>query len=165
MKRKTLKQTMQTPPLNEFWVVTGTSVYRVHTNEQMMAFATKTKVHTGQSAIQAESQLPGGNMIAIGKEGLLAYTPEGSGLVSPMSTTQKDPEMVNTRYHGGSTSPIVALFLDEKSADECTKSTELKTSDPRWKEQTRNVLEAIGENHPTFFVCPKGSKMLGSLMD
>lgn len=155
---------MQTSPLNEFWVVTGTSLYRV-TNEQTMAVATKTKVHTGKSAIEAKSQLPGGSMIAIGSEGLLAYTPEGSGIVSPVSTTQRDPEMVNTRHHGGSTSPIVALFLDEKSADECIQSTELKTSDPRWKEQTRTVLEAIGENHPTFFVCPKGSKMLGSLMD
>jgi hypothetical protein len=156
---------MQTsPPLNEFWVVTGTSLYHV-TNEQTTAVATKTKVHTGQSEIQAKSQLPGGSMIAIGSEGLLAYTPEGSGLVSPVSTTQRDPEMVNSRYLGCSTSPIIALFLDEKSAEECTKSGELKTSDPRWKDQTRAVLETIGNDHPTFFVCPKGSKMMGSLMD
>lgn len=53
----------------------------------------------------------------------------------------------------GGTPPVVALFLTEDKARECFTSSDLKPCDPRWKKDTKEVLAAIGENHPAFVVC------------
>ena len=70
-----------------------------------------------------------------------------------MTSVQRQVEMVNTVYWQGKTSTVIALFLTEEKARECFASPDLKPCDPRWLENTNEVLEAIGENHPTITIC------------
>lgn len=62
-------------------------------------------------------------------------------------------DKTSTLLWQGGTPPIVALFLTEDKARECFSSSDLKSCDPRWQKNTKEVLAAIGENHPTFVVC------------
>lgn len=60
--------------------------------------------------------------------------------------------MVNIALWGGHTSYIIALFLDKDEALDCFKYGSVEQCDPRWKEQTKKTLEAIGDNHPVFIL-------------
>lgn len=62
-------------------------------------------------------------------------------------------DKASTLLWRGGTPPVVALFLTEEKARECFASSELKPRDPRWKKDTKEVLAAIGKNHPTFVIC------------
>jgi len=64
-------------------------------------------------------------------------------------------DKVSTCLWQGGTPPIVSLFLTEDEARECFASLDPKFCDPRWQENTKEVLSAIGENHPTFVICRK----------
>lgn len=50
------------------------------------------------------------------------------------------------------TSALIALFLDEATAHECLKAGDACKLDPRWRDQTKRVLVAIGDDHPDFRV-------------
>jgi len=92
-----------------------------------------------------------GDLLAVAKW-LQFFIPEKYGLASPMSGIERKVEMVNTQYWRGKTSDIIGLFLAEDKAQEYFSSSKLKPCDPRWQEDTREVLEAIGENHPTITI-------------
>lgn len=100
----------------------------------------------GESKAPIGFKMSDGTMIAICKS-LIMFIPEGGG----MSTTERQISMVNTRYWGGSTSLIVALFITEKEARFCLENHMGKDHQQyrnRWKEATIEVLRAIGNDHP-----------------
>ena len=133
-------------PLKEFFAVTETSVYRVTMEDSLPAVATKISLR-GSSRVAVGEKFSG-PMLAICNQ-LITYIPEGGGLTS----FQRNIESVNTRWWTGNSSPIVALFKDEKSALECSSQKDLKPCDERCLKETIEVLRAIGESHPAFSIC------------
>lgn len=133
--------------LREFYAVTVTSLYRaVIYGEPQVPWLEKISVRE-RSKIALGEKIKNGTMVSIGSQ-LELFVPEGSGSISPNSTIQREITMVNTRFHGGCTSKVVALFLDERKAMQCHDSVGLTPCDPRWKKDTIAVLKAIHREHP-----------------
>ncbi len=97
--------------------------------------------------ISVGERIDNGTMIAVADR-LHMFIPEGSGWFSPMSTFQREIWMVNSRWHGGQTSQIVALFKQKSKALKAINAKDLVRCDPRWEAETVAVLRAIGEDHP-----------------
>lgn len=129
--------------LKEFFAVTETSVYHV-VSEPLTA----TKIAlSGESRAGMGYQMKGGEMLSVGLM-LIRFIPEGGGY----STFQRDLGNVNTRYWGDNSSKIVALFLDREQALDCLKMADRLPYDRRWAAETKEVLAAIGGNHPTISI-------------
>lgn len=138
--------------LESFWAVTKTSVYRVGIDEHKQGVVRKVAILPGKkSAAPVGYTLEGGAMIAVGKI-IFPFIPDAHGMVSPVSTMERDPLMVNISYWGQETSGVVALFTNEASAMECGEKADLKHSDPRWREQSEEVLRLVGGDHLCFIV-------------
>lgn len=137
--------------LEQFFAVTTTSLYEVITKgKDGYPFVRKIDLH-GESQI-AIGQTMTGDLLAVCKY-LQFFIPEKYGLTTPMSGIERRVERVSTCYYQGKTSPVIALFLKEDKARECFASSDLQPCDPRWLENTKEVLAAIGENHPTITIC------------
>jgi hypothetical protein len=133
--------------MNEFFAVTATSVYHVAING-----STATKIALrGESRFGIGHRLSGGSTLAVGKQ-LFAYTPEGGG----MTSYQRDPDLVNIRWWGETSSDIVALFESRTEAYECFDQVGHQPYDARWLEKTSAVIEKIGDDHPTLYICRSG---------
>ena len=130
--------------IQQFFAVTRTSVYHVKLKGGE-ANATKIAVR-GESLIRVGAIIYG-PMIAIHSR-LTGYIPEGGGYTS----YARRIEDVNSRYWRESTSRIVALFRTKKEAITCLAIEDTKSCDPRWEKQTLAVIEAIGDDHPNFYV-------------
>ena len=136
--------------LRKFYAVTGTSVYFVKdrmSKTDAVPMARKIALKS-DSDIGVGQVLRHGTLLAI-TERLQMYIPEGGGITS----FQRKIEKVNTRYWGGHSSDIVALFTSKEEAMKCFESDDLVPRDPRWKAETEDVLSKIGDDHPTFYVC------------
>ncbi len=68
---------------------------------------------------------------------------------------KRSADKVSTKFWGGYTSEVVALFLDEDSAKRCVGSENLNSRDPRWLDKTEEAKQAIGDNHPRFVLGTK----------
>ena len=101
----------------------------------------------GESKLSVGGTISNGTMIAVGKN-LQMFVPEGSGWMSPMSTLEREVSKVNTHFWGGHTSLIVALFLNEAEALDCSCESDLQPCDARWRKKTSSTLKTIGDNHP-----------------
>lgn len=133
--------------LKSFFAVTKTSVYRaVIDGEKEVPYLEKIACK-GKSKVAIGSRISNGTMVSIGRR-LQLFVPEGSGVVSPCSTVEREIAMVNTHYWGGNTSEVVALFLKEEDAIVCSKNGDVVALDPRWRDKTVEVLSAIGDDHP-----------------
>lgn len=134
----------------EFFAVTTTSVYLVKDEKGEKGIPIVEKiVLRGGSKISVGQRLKNGRYVGITPWEIVLYDedhPRGVGKL-----LQK-PEEVNTMFHGGKTSPIVALFLSKDKATACLNSEDLKPSDSRWENETREVLNSIGNNHPVFII-------------
>lgn len=138
--------------LHLFYAVTLTSVYEVKAKDGEFGYPSATKIALkGESEIKIGEKLEKSAMISVGRQ-LQAFIPEGGGLTSQFVGFERHLENVNTYYHGGQTSDIVALFRSKKSAMRCLASDDLQSYDPRWKRATKGVLRAIGEDHPAFSI-------------
>lgn len=136
--------------LRVFYAVTLTSVYKVkyrRNSTDPSPVATKIALKD-ESSISIGSELENGTMIAITHQ-LQAYIPEGGGITS----FQRKIEDVNTYYWGGHSSAIVALFTNKIEALKCLKQKDFKPCDPRWVNETKKVIEKIGDSHPSFYIC------------
>jgi hypothetical protein len=108
-------------------------------------------------AIRGESRLPVGHDLAEGgmiaiRQWLQGFIPEKYGFGHPMTGLERHIEQVNTRYWRGNSSYIVALFRTDEEARVCFGCDDLHPCDPRWAESTRQVLEDIGDEHPSFYI-------------
>lgn len=126
--------------IREFFAVTNTSVYRLQAKGST-ATATKIALH-GYSNVGIGGTLEDGTRLAICRF-LVMYTPR----------TARGIEAVSEMYWGGHSSWIVALFKSEAEAMACFANGDLRSCDPRWAEQTLQVVAEIGNNHPAFEVC------------
>lgn len=134
--------------LQEFFAVTGTSVYHVKAKGDDGYPVAEKIVLRGGSDVLVGQRLENGTMVAVCNM-LVAYIPEGGGITS----LERRIEMVNTRWWGGHSSQIVALFLTKEEALACFEKASLFPSDPEWRTETLAVVEAIGDDHPAFYVC------------
>ncbi len=137
--------------IDTFYAVTQTSVYEVGTEPDGRAFAKKIAL-SGSSNFPVGRKLKGADMIAICKN-LVAFTPERYGMTSPLTAVERRIEMVNTRWWGEQTSLIAALFKDKADALLCFRKADRVACDLRWAPFTKEVLAAIGDNHPCFSIC------------
>ncbi|MDD5341139.1 MAG: hypothetical protein PHC97_01740 [Patescibacteria group bacterium] len=136
----------------KFYAVTGTSIYEVYAkDENGHPYAVKIELK-GESKVQKGERVNGGTMLAIATN-LQFYINEGRGLLSPQTSFERRLEYVNTGWWRGGTSKIVALFLNEQEARCCFEEPDLKPCDPRWLVKTKEVIEKIGEEHPTISIC------------
>jgi hypothetical protein len=145
--------------LHEFYAVTQTSVYLV-TDKKGKNFVPLVKkiALKGESKIPVGGRLKEGSLVGITRHGIVLYDDDRS----PFSKRKgwKDPEEVNIAFHGGKTSPLVALFLNRKNAFDCFNSKSLQTCDCRWQRQTKQALEVIGKDHPVFVVSELASPLV-----
>jgi len=138
--------------LEKFYAVTKTSVYEVVAKDKDgNPYAIKIALH-GKSKFGIGEKLNGGTMLAIAKS-LQFFIPESHSMASPQTGFERRLEHVNTMWWRGGSSDIVALFLKKEEALSCSKESNLTKCDPRWLNQTREVLEKIGEEHPTISIC------------
>jgi hypothetical protein len=138
--------------LAQFFAVTITSIYKVVAiDEHHQPYAEKIALR-GKSSMPVGSKIDNGSMIAICHR-LQIFIPEGHGLMSPLTSYERHIESVNTRYWGGGTTPIVALFLTEEEARQCFAEPNPEPCDKRWLDSTKKVLQMVGEDHPTITVC------------
>lgn len=134
-----------------FFAVTTTSLYKV------FAMGEDRKPYAIKIGLRGESSIPIGNkiageMLSIAKC-LQFYIPEGHSWLSCGTSFERRLEMVNTQWYQGKTSNIIALFFNEDEARKCFAFPDLVSCDPRWLEQTQEILESVGENHPTITIC------------
>lgn len=141
---------MEIPKLDRFFAVTASlSIYLV-SSETDRGIPIVKKIYLDPrslSKVGAGEWLIGGSFVYINHRGIFLF--------------DRGASRVRAEECGDHSSPIVALFLDRKAAFECIRTANLQPADPRWKEQTLEVLAAIGNDHPTFIL----SKGLLSLMD
>ncbi|MBI1971315.1 MAG: hypothetical protein HYS52_00485 [Candidatus Wildermuthbacteria bacterium] len=137
--------------LEEFWVVTKTSIYHVVSKGPDGHPAARKIALRGISEIPVGDKLEGGTMIGICTF-LLAFIDEKYGWLSPLTGFEREPGEVSKQWWGERTSPIVGLFLSEDEARKCFEEKNLRPRDPRWIEQTKTVVQAIGNEHPAFVI-------------
>jgi hypothetical protein len=131
-------------PLERIYIVTLNSVYKLSAKDASghpcaEKIAANKEIARGVFPIGHKIT---GSMVSIAPH-LQFYSPEyGRGL-----------EDNNTAWWGGNTSQIVALFLNKEEALFCSSQPDLRACDPRWINQTKKVLEEIGEDHPTITIC------------
>ncbi len=136
--------------LQEFFAVTRTSVYHVRASDSARnGYPSVQKISVkSESKVDVGVYLRGGTRVAI-CDFLTVYVPEGGGLTS----FEQRIEFVNMQYWGGRTSCIVGLFRTRDEAMACLAQSDLMCCDSRWEAETQEVVEAIGEEHPAFYVC------------
>ncbi len=135
--------------LNHFFAVTMTSIYEIVAKGIRDGLPSVQKIATdGSSNILLGQELQKGTMVMIGKL-IVSCIPEGGGITS----FERRVELVNTKYWVGNTSHVVALFETAEEARECFKYKDRQITDKRWVDKTKGVIDAIGPNHPVFYIC------------
>jgi len=137
--------------LKEFFAVTVNSVWRadVESSPYLEKMAGK---KNDDYPIGTKFKEDGSIMLSVAKH-LQLYYPEAHSMLSPQTKYERRLEYVNTMWWCGSTSLIVALFFNKEEATACFQHKDLIPCDERWLSQTREVLRAIGEDHPVVTVC------------
>jgi len=133
--------------LKKFFAVTHTSLYESSYKEGELPLLQKILLKEGcSSKVEAGGILENGSLVGICNSRIFLYdNPAGS-------ENRIDPAELSTLEIGGYTSLITALFLRKKEARACLKADNLLRCDPRWANQTRETVTAIGDDHPVFVV-------------
>jgi hypothetical protein len=140
--------------LKEFFAVTRNSVYQaVVYGEENCPFIKKISVVGGIIGLPVGKVLGADGTLLAVADNLQFYYPEGHSMLSPQTSEERRLERVNTMWWRAGTSLIVALFLDKDEASFCSEQPDLQPCDQRWIEKTKEVLEAIGEEHPNVTIC------------
>jgi len=138
--------------LREFYAVTNTSVYLVSEERDPDGTPTVEKIALrSDSSIPVGGRLKYGHLVAVTPRGVFLYHEDFSPYSGPRDRPQR-PEEVNTRYWGGSTSPVVGLFLNRPDAVGCLAWGSRQMHDPVWWSHTMMVVKAIGDDHPVFIL-------------
>lgn len=128
--------------IHKFYAVTKTSVYLVSDEKDENGHPIVEKIAlNGESSIPVDDRLDCTYVVGI-MSCLQGYIP---GVKS-----ERRPDMRNTRYWTGNSSPITALFTRKDLAFKCLKQPDRHTYDERWEDESRRILSLIGEDHPTF---------------
>ncbi len=136
--------------IGKFYAVTRTSVYEVTGRGAWVAEVRKIALQ-GTSELKVGEDIAEGGMVAICSY-LQTYIPEKYGRTAPMTGYERNFRRVNSSHWRAGTSPLTALFLDKDEAMRCFETHDREPMDPRWLEASRATLQAIGDDHPSFFV-------------
>lgn len=90
----------------------------------------------------------GSEMLAI-CDRIVAFVPDPNEKIIPPKLQTDDDGYL---HWGGATSSVIALFQEEDLARLCLVEEDHQPHDKRWREETKKVIRAIGENHPNFYV-------------
>lgn len=143
--------------LHEFWAVTEKGAYhasaaRGHNGCPLVIKIAEHK--KGGNCLPIGTTLKDGYFLGISTQGLCLYN-EGRVRLAETRDAPDSPEVRRC----GRTSAIVALFLKEKDARDCSNrirgGMKVSTPDGHWLDQTLDVLDRIGDRH-TVFVLSKG---------
>lgn len=138
-----------------FAVTTGKSLYRATENSDDPNEPIVEKIAgLFNEEIPVGMRLNRGTKIGITNYGLIRYFPD---IISGFRIAPAG--MCSTNFHGGKTSPIVGLFLNEERAQYCLRSMEnhdvnFDQWDKFWGKYTTETLEAIGFDHNIFIIDP-----------
>jgi len=137
--------------LNQFFVATTLgSVYKVASSPDDSSNPTIEKIaNFGKNKIPVGEVHNEGDTIGITKLGVHSYRGRRS---RGNKNWVELLENVKVLYWLWRTEGVAGLFLQEKDALECGKKKNLKLCDPRWKEQTMQVLTEVGDGHPFFTI-------------
>lgn len=141
-----------TNQLEKFFAVTAngsvsTSLYEAYVGTEIGSPYLLKMGSQGKTSTPVGARFENGTMLCVCNQ-LQLFVPEGSGALSAACSIERDSVMVSTNYHGGHTSPIVALFLNLEDAQACfDASGGHKFNDERWRDKTLEVLRAIGVDH------------------
>lgn len=144
-------------PLKEFYAVTATGIWRVSAERDEAGTPVVERIGKRQCdpphaigqrlmpwldvQLQPDEKL----LVGVSTLGLyLYYHPE-----------RWPVEKVKGPLLGDHTLGLAALFLDRADAEFCLRcrgSFASEHFDPRWARETKQVIEAIGKDHPTFVV-------------
>ncbi len=143
--------------IGQFYWVTQYSIYRV-TVADLVTSPSITKVATRggkKLGVPVGGRFHGKFYVAITGKGLFRYSMFRHQRV-PASEPVKKIEEVGRRQRGMSANPPVGIFLSRSKADECYAESSVIKFDPRWHNETLEVLEQIGENHPLVTISNEG---------
>jgi hypothetical protein len=143
--KKAAAKRPKAPVLDKFYAVTRTSLYEL-THAKGEGIATKIAMRDN-SRIAVGERLEGGPVVSVGEQ-LITFVPEKYGPASPMAGFEYDIANVNTRYWGVNSSSIIALFTSKRKAQACLRHDDGVIKDPRWIDETKEVIRCIGpDNH------------------
>jgi hypothetical protein len=149
---KTAEKEPAKPKIQKFFAVTvSTSIYEVTALGPYRASCVKI-AQMKKDQIPLDTDLCRGGMVAI-CDCLFGYIPEGHGPASSCTSFERRIEHVNTLWWKGNSSQIVALFATKEEAQNCLTSDNLRPCDERFLGSTKKVLNEIGDDHPSFYVC------------
>lgn len=132
--------------LKRFFAVTVSgSLYEISdkTNERNWPTVRKVSGPTNPN-MQTGTCLRNGKLVGISDLGICLF--------DPTPREGRNFELMNTSYWGGSTSGIVALFLERSSAEACITSSERTLLSEKYMDCTRSTLQNIGNDHPVFVI-------------
>lgn len=141
--------------IHEFYAVTSepVSIFKVTDLRNSEGFPIVECLGTRKSGSHPKgSKLRGGKLIALTRQGLVLYDDayfhiQGDGPQKP-SPFEKCGYSYNSERTGG----IIGPFLKYEGAWNCFSSLRHRGLDPTWKAQTKEVLDRIGPDHPTFVI-------------
>lgn len=135
--------------IHELFAVTRTSIYQIHdTADEGFPLVQKISCDN-QSEVSTGQKLETGNMIAFGKV-IVVYR-----VNMRLPRRERKLEAHLHERIPANTSSVVALFFTAKEAQECFRQERREPNDKRWRQQTKNVLDAIGDKHPVFDIMRK----------
>jgi hypothetical protein len=131
--------------LAEFFAVTMSgSLYTVTDEKDENGWPVAKRVINGPLGKTEEFRLKNGKLVGIGDLGVCLF--------DPTPRYGRAFEHMNIGYWGGCTSGLVALFLERSTAEACIASGDRMPLSPRFENEARATLEAIGDKHPTFVI-------------
>jgi hypothetical protein len=133
--------------LKTFYAVTESgSLYEINSEKDENGWPIVRRIaHNRRFVTNSDYYLRRGDAVGITEH-------QGVCLVNTKTDHKRNFEMTNTTGWGGSTSRIVGLFLERAVAAACLRVTDYFPWDRRWRVQTRETLEAIGNSHPVFLI-------------
>lgn len=137
-----MKDLPDTP--HTLWAVTPTSLFQVFAGggrESVYPAVRLVALRPGHEFHVREGKwLPGGPCIEIGLEGITPFTPRDG----------KRPVRTNAKIVGGSTPPLVGLFIRKGDAMRCFESGDEDSTN--WISFTAEAVRAIRNHHHVFHV-------------
>lgn len=144
-----IKKMETTSFLKKFFAVTTTALYKVVIDKRLSNPEIVKMEFKGKGKSKEGYRINKHRMVAVCKR-LITFNPLGSNFVSQKRFEEKQISNIHTLQWGEQTSEIIALFLEEKDARTCYNLVIVKQKNDidKWRQDTIEVLRAIGENHP-----------------
>lgn len=139
--------------LQRFFAVTINSLYEVKIGEAGRPAVTKigTRVEVQNPPVPV-GKTQSGSYVLVSWRGIIRFEAEGVDVIRKSEVNPPDDVIRN--LSSCATQKIAGLFLNEEAARSCLSLShrEAEECDPRWEQETKEVLEAIGSNHPVFII-------------